>query len=60
MPDRVLNIWIVAGEPRTGLWCDTCLTSARYEVDWYSFVGGHLPTAPTGTIRHCARCDDDA
>lgn len=52
-----LTIHLVPGTPRTGIWCDTCLTSARYEVD--VLVLGDDGLYPISVIRRCNRCDDD-
>lgn len=57
MAELELVINLEAGTPRLGIWCDRCLTSARYEIDIYAFGVGdpHIIT----TIKRCDRCDDD-
>lgn len=52
-----LIIQLASGEPRDGLWCDTCLTSARFEIDLYRLAddGPRL----IGSMNRCARCDYD-
>jgi len=54
MAERELVIQLASGLPRFGLWCDTCLTPARYELDLYRMAddGPH----PMGTAARCARC----
>jgi hypothetical protein len=59
MASRTLVIHLATGEPRTGIWCDGCLTSARYEVDFYRLTDDG-PRPFGRTIRRCHRCDDDA
>jgi hypothetical protein len=56
MPKRELVIQLASGEPRIGLWCDACLSSAAYEIDLYRMAddGPHL----IGTARRCVRCTD--
>lgn len=48
-----LNITIQAGSMRR-LWCDTCLTSARYEVDlWILGADGLSKLAMAEGCDHC-------
>jgi len=54
---RVVSLTITAGTPRLHLWCDRCMTSARFEVDFYTLTddGPHR----LGTVNRCARCDPE-
>lgn len=47
---------LAAGMERYGLWCDTCLTSARYEID--ISVLSDDGVSPISCASGCARCDD--
>jgi len=55
MAQKTLVITIVPGTPRRDIWCDRCLTSARWEVSIYRLAddGPH----EFGKVRRCARCD---
>lgn len=57
MAKAELVIHLSVGTPRIHIWCDTCLTSARYEVDVYRLAsdGPHLLTAIAG----CVRCGEE-
>ncbi len=58
MAKAELVIHLVTGTPRLNIWCDTCLTSARFEVDYYRLTS----TGPRqmGTVRRCHHCDRGA
>ena len=58
MAKAELVIHLVTGAPRLNIWCDTCLTPARYEVDYYRLTGSGPRIM--GTIARCARCDGEA
>jgi len=58
MARRELVIHLAHGEPRLHLWCDRCLTSARYEMDLLRL--GDDGVSVMGTFTRCHRCDDDA
>jgi hypothetical protein len=55
---RLIAIHFALGTPRVGIWCDTCLTSARYEVD--ILILGSEGLGLLRTVNRCDRCDDDA
>jgi hypothetical protein len=48
-------LWVTAGEPETGIWCDRCLTSATVRVPLY--VMGASGFSPVGQVVRCTRCD---
>lgn len=53
--DETVYISLAPGEPRGGIWCDRCQTSAGYEVDVY-ILGEDGPYI-TSTAGGCLRCD---
>jgi hypothetical protein len=55
-PRRTLFIELACSELRLGIWCDRCLTSARYEQDIYMMDDNHGPSL-IGTASGCARCE---
>lgn len=46
---------IVTGTPRTGIWCDRCLTSAGWEVDVHLLTDDGLSVNSLGVARGCSR-----
>jgi len=51
-------VTLTPGTPRLHLWCDRCMTSARFEVDVYTLTdeGPHR----LATINRCTRCDRES
>ena len=51
-----LTVHITLGALRTHLWCDTCMTSGRVEVNAYTLT----PSGPRniGTYGGCTTCHD--
>lgn len=49
---------IVAGTPRTGIWCDRCLTSAGWEVGVHLLTEDGVSVNSLGVARGCSRCDE--
>jgi hypothetical protein len=57
MTKRSVVVEVVSGTPRTHLWCDTCNTSARFEIDAYVLSkDGPMRIA---VIKQCITCDYD-
>lgn len=55
MAKRSITIDLYSGVPRTHIWCDTCMTFARFEVD--ALVLGADGVQVVGTVRQCIKCD---
>lgn len=49
------EIWLEPGDVRKGLWCDTCATSSRVEVDVNQLTTDGVQ--PYGVARWCLICD---
>lgn len=49
-----LVIHLTLGEPRTGIWCDDCMTSGAFEVDVLRLKDDGVQVV--GTARRCITC----
>lgn len=50
-----LTLQLATGEPRLGLWCDSCLLPSALEVDVHIMCTEH-GSHPIGVFRECRSC----